>query len=136
MGFFDDALNKAKETIDVVGQKTGEAVNVQKLRFEIAAVENKREKDLRELGRLCFAKYKNSDNVPADIADIVAAIKEKSVRIGALKTEIAKVQDRKMCPECGAVIDIDSNFCRSCGTKVVYDSAEQADATAEEKEEN
>lgn len=136
MGFFDDALNKAKETIDVVGQKTGEVVNVQKIRFEIAAVENKREKDLRELGRLYFSKYKNADDVPADMAAVINAIKEKSVKINLLKTEMAKVQDRKMCPECGEVIDADANFCRGCGAKVVYDSAEEADVVIEETPED
>lgn len=134
MGFLDNAVNVAKETIGVVGHKTGEVVNVQKIRFEIAAIQSKREKDLRELGRVCFAKYKNSDDVPAEIANIVAAIKEKSVKISALKTEIAKVQERKLCPKCATFIDADSKFCRNCGEKVVFDSVEE-EAT-EENEEN
>ena len=132
MGFLDDAVVKAKETIDIVEKKTDKVVNIQKIRFEIASIENKREKDLRELGRLCFAKYKNSEDIPEDLADVVAAIKAKSIKISSLKTEMAKVQERKVCPKCGAFIDVDSKFCRSCGFKVVFDSAEE-DAS-EEKE--
>lgn len=132
MGFLNKALDKAKDTVEVVSHKTGEVIGVQKLKFEIATVENKREKDLRELGRLCFAKYKNSEDIPKEFEKLIAAIKEKSVKISALKTEIAKAQERKVCPDCGAYIDADSNFCRSCGIKVVFDTAEQQNDINEE----
>lgn len=125
MGFLNKALDKAKDTVDVVSHKTGEVIGVQKLKFEIATIDNKREKDLRELGRLCFAKYKNSEDIPAEYEELIAAIKEKSLKISAIKTEIAKTQERKVCSECGSYIDADSNFCRSCGIKVVVDSDDQ-----------
>ena len=51
MDFFDDAVNKAKEALDVACKKTNEVVTTQKQRFDIASLEAKRTRDFEALGR-------------------------------------------------------------------------------------
>ena len=50
MDFFDDAVNKAKEALDVACKKTNEVVTTQKQRFDIASLEAKRTRDFEALG--------------------------------------------------------------------------------------
>ena len=130
MGFFDDVLNKTKETVDIVGKKTGEAVNVQKLKFDISSIETKREKDFATLGKLCFAELKNSSDIAPEVKEVIKSIDLKGEKINALNFELAKFQNRRFCAKCGAPIDVSSNFCRVCGAKVTFvNNDQQGDKT-------
>ena len=51
MGFFEDAVVKAKEYYDVAAKKTGEVVSIQKLKFKASQVNSKLSKDFF-LGRI------------------------------------------------------------------------------------
>ena len=44
MDFLDNAVNTAREAFDIAYKKTGELVNSQKQKFDIASLENKRKK--------------------------------------------------------------------------------------------
>ena len=59
MDFFDNALDKARETIDIVSKKTGEVVMAQKQKFDIATLQNKRAKDFEKLGEIYYNLIKD-----------------------------------------------------------------------------
>ena len=61
MDFLENALDKAREVIDVACKKTNEVVITEKQKFDIASIENKRAKDFERLGKLYFKLYKDSD---------------------------------------------------------------------------
>ena len=61
MDFFDNALDKAKEAIDIVSKKTGEVVTAQKQKFDIASLENKKAKDFEKLGEIYFSLIKDAE---------------------------------------------------------------------------
>ena len=56
MEFFDDAVSKAKEAIDVACKKTNEVVTLQKQKFNVAALESRRAKDFQLLGEIIYNK--------------------------------------------------------------------------------
>ncbi len=124
MDFFDDMLSKAKDAIDVASKKTGEVVNTQKQKFDIASLESKRAKDFAVLGEIYYNKIKDGECDAENISELVLAIKEKSDKIDALKAEINSAKNKRICPKCGAAIDQISNYCNACGEKLFYDSEE------------
>lgn len=124
MDFFDDVLNKAKEAIDVASKKTGEVVNTQKQKFDIASLENKRAKDFAVLGEIYYNKIKDGEAQDENISELVLSIKEKSEKIEKLKAEVNSAKNKRICPKCGAAIDQTSNYCNACGEKLFYDSEE------------
>ena len=124
MDFFDDMLSKAKDAIDVASKKTGEVVNTQKQKFDIASLESKRAKDFAVLGEIYYNKIKDGEALDENISELVLAIKEKSDKIDALKAEINSAKNKRICPKCGAAIDQISNYCNACGEKLFYDSEE------------
>ena len=124
MDFFDDMLNKAKDAIDVASKKTGEVVNTQKQKFDIASLESKRAKDFAVLGEIYYNKIKDGEAEDENISELVLSIKEKSEKIDMLKAEINSAKNKRICPKCGAAINQIANYCSACGEKLFYDSEE------------
>lgn len=122
MDFFDNAVNKAKEAIDIACKKTNDVVTTQKQKFDVAAVENKRAKDYEKLGMLYFEIVKDTEIEDSQIKALVDAIKEKNEKIKDLKAEINAAKNKRVCPNCAASIDKESVFCNNCGTKLQFDS--------------
>ena len=122
MDFFDNAVVKAKEAIDIACKKTNEVVNVGKQKFDIASIENKLCKDFEKLGRLYFEIIKDCDTENDDVNNLKAEITDRLDKIKELKEEINSVKSKRICPNCQADIDLDAVFCSKCGTKLVIDS--------------
>lgn len=122
MDFLDNAVNKAKEAIDIACKKTGEVVTTQKQKFDVAAEENKRSKDFAKLGEIYFEMIKDSETDNTQVNELVEAIKEKNAKIDELKSEIYAAKNKRICPNCAANIADDAVFCSSCGTKLQFQS--------------
>ena len=135
MDILDETLSKAKEVFGVARQKTGEVVNTQKQKFDIAALESKRKKDFEQLGILYYNSIQAGESPSAEVEEIVAAIQDKNEKIARLRAELNAAKNKRICPKCGATIDADSVFCNLCGEKLVYDSEEQPEESADPSEE-
>ena len=61
MAFFDGWGKKITDTVDVVGKKTNDMVEIQKLRSQISSLEKGIEKNYVELGKMVFAKYQDKE---------------------------------------------------------------------------
>ena len=55
MAFFDGWGKKITDTVDVVGKKTNDMVEIQKLRSQISSLEKGIEKNYIELGKKVFS---------------------------------------------------------------------------------
>lgn len=124
MEFFDNAVNKAKEALDIAYKKTEDVVNVQKSKFDVATIEAKKAKDLEALGLIYYEMIKDSSDNDSAVAELVAAIKDKNEKIDTLRRDIRSTKNKRVCPSCNAEIDKDAVFCSSCGAKVIIESAE------------
>lgn len=122
MDFLENAVNKAKEAIDVVSKKTGEVVTTQKQKFDVASIESKRNKDFMELGKIYYQMIKDSDIENAEVKALVDAIVEKSEKIKAIKEQINSAKNKRICPKCSANIDEFSIYCSVCGEKLEIES--------------
>ncbi len=118
MDFFDNALDKAKEAIDIVSKKTGEVVTAQKQKFDIASLENKKAKDFEKLGEIYFALIKDAEIEDAETKKLVEAIIDKENQIFQLKDELNAVRYQRICPNCQANISKTAVYCSSCGAKL------------------
>lgn len=118
---FDSAVNKAKEVLDVACKKTGEVVNIQKLKIDASTLESKREEDYAALGKIYFDSIKDSADNDENVAGLVADIKEKTEQINKLRNEISASKNKRVCPSCGAFVDKNSVYCSVCGAKITFD---------------
>ena len=118
MGVFEEVVNKAKVAADYAGKKTGEIVEISKLRFTATDIQGKINKELQELGFVVYQADK-------DGVDYSAQLKEKSANIDELYDELNKVNEKiadlkrmKKCPACDFSNPEDANYCLKCGAKL------------------
>lgn len=118
MDFFDNAIDKAKEAIDIVSKKTNEVVNVGKQKFDIASLESKRSKDFEVLGEIYYNLIKDTEIEDVDTKNLVDAITDKNLKIAKAKQDINNTKNKRVCPECSAIIDDTAVYCPVCGVKL------------------
>lgn len=118
MDFLDNAIDVAKETFQIVSQKTSEVITAQKQKYNIASLTNKRSKDFQKLGQIYYNLIKNTDIQDETTKSIVEEIVIKDNEINRLKDELNAALNQKVCPYCNVNIDKAAVFCSSCGTKV------------------
>lgn len=124
MDFLDNAIIKAKETIEVVSKKTGEIVTTEKQKFDVSSLKAKLEKDYAKLGRYFYANIKDDAELSTEAKAIVDSISNKIDAIEQLNTEIAGAKNKRVCPACKSTIPDNSKFCNICGEKLIFESEE------------
>ena len=77
MDFFENALDKARETIEIVSKKTEEVISTGKQKFNIASLENQSSKDFKILGEIYYNKIKDSNIEDPEIELLVDSITKK-----------------------------------------------------------
>ncbi len=88
MDFFDNALNKAKEALEIVSQKTEEVVTTGKQKYNIATLENQCNKAFKALGELYYNKVKDADIEDTQMSALVHNISQIKAQIEAIKKEL------------------------------------------------
>lgn len=122
MGFFDkvkdvagnagDAISKGAKNVSDSSKKM---VEKNKLKNKISKLEEDIEKKYTEIGKQFFKI--NSSNPPDEYADMVNFIVDAQNSISQIQTEIVALDNKYICPTCGAGIPETSKFCSSCGAK-------------------
>lgn len=118
MGVFEDAVIKAKVAADYAGKKTGEFVEISKLRISASETEKKIDDEYRELGKMVYKASKEH-------TDCTEYVQEKATAIDTLYTELAGINNKindlrnvKKCPLCSFINQQEADFCMKCGTKL------------------
>ena len=118
MAKFEDTVAKAKEYLDIAGKKTGEFIDLQKLKINASTVRNSIAKDFESVGRMYYDGLKketdNSDAIKAVVADIDGKYEE----LAEIESKIADAKGGNICPDCGTQDPDDSYYCRRCGKKL------------------
>lgn len=113
---FEDTVIKAKELLDATGKKVNDAVNIQKMKINIAKMRSEIEGDYQILGRLYYDGVKK-ENVDSDtIKAIVDEIDTEKDKLREMEAELAYAKGDMVCDRCGAVNSTDSDFCSKCGS--------------------
>ena len=76
MGLFEDVVVNAKSAVSVVGKKAGQIVDISKLRFNAAEINNEISKRFESLGRVVYDGEKTENNASELVAECVKAIDE------------------------------------------------------------
>jgi len=124
MDFLDNAIIKAKETIEVVSKKTSEIVTTEKQKFDVSSLKSKLQKDYARLGRYFYVNLKDDIELGSEAQAIVEEISNKIATIEKLNDEIANAKAKRICPACKSAIPGNSVFCNICGEKIIFESEE------------
>ncbi len=134
--FFEDLGKKIGETAETVTNKAGEAVEVQRLRNQIRALERGNENDYAELGRMVYEHFKEGEVVDAEAIGICEAIQNREESITKYMQQISEVKGDTKCDGCGKSVAKDMTYCPSCGTKVPEEQEQEVSDYTDELKDN
>ncbi|MBC8585002.1 zinc ribbon domain-containing protein [Youxingia wuxianensis] len=128
MNRFDEIINKAKEIVDVAGNKTKEMAELTKLRLQASQLRSEIDKNYLKLGELIYQLNKAGTQNQELIDMSVAEIESQLVALSELEDKVNEMKKVVKCPQCGAANVIGSLYCSRCGA-----SLENCEACSEEE---
>lgn len=120
-------LKKIGEQVNVLGKKSGEMLEVTKLKLACAKLEKEVEEKKLALGHLCYEAYLEGKREEEEMLSLCKSIDELRAEIEKINEEIEAVQKEgqgseapkaKFCSQCGEKQDAEAKFCRNCGNKL------------------
>ena len=106
--FFGNLSKTLKKTVDTVGKKTDEFVEIQKIRTRQHALEDQIEKNYQDIGQIIYNRYLNGEAFDENLAGICKDITDLEKEIADCKEDVANKRGRIVCPACGASVPKDS----------------------------
>ena len=132
MSRFDDLLPKAKTVANAAGKKTGELVEVSKLKLEAVQINSDIQKAYERLGSVVYEQEKTGADNNDLIALCVSEIDGLLVELSDLNAKINEAKNTVKCMSCGAENPEGSLYCGSALNQVEYTSPVTVQAPVEE----
>lgn len=124
----EDVLSKLKknfgETAEVIGKKTENFVEIQKLKSQIHTANHEIAQNYEEMGEMIYRRYQQGETLDAELTAICEDIKELKAEVASCKDEIGQYRGENTCPECGASVPANAAFCMKCGAPMPVCEAE------------
>lgn len=130
MDFIKNITKKVTETAKVAAKKSGEMVELTKLKMNISSEEDKIEKEYAQMGKIVFEAFERGEKVGDEFEAHCEKIVSYRENIKAMKDQILKLKNIKVCPECGGEVESEALFCPKCGTKqeLILEPVEETDS--------
>ena len=109
--FFGNLSKTLKKTVDTVGKKTDEFVEIQKIRTRQHVLEDQIEKNYQDIGQIIYNRYLNGEAFDENLAGICKDITDLEKEIADCREDVANKRGRIVCPACGASVPKDAAFC-------------------------
>ncbi len=115
---FDDFLGKAKDVADAAGKKTGELVEISKLKLQCVKLNSAIKERYEKLGSAVYSMKKSDYENPELISSMVEEITELLDKLNETSEKIADIKNISICSCCGAKNPPENVYCAKCGSKL------------------
>ncbi len=115
---FDDVVVNAKAAAAVVSKKASTVYDTSKHKITAAEIRGEINKKLRDIGKYTYKREVFGVDTSAEIAQLVADVKELKENLDIINAHIDSVKNQKKCPQCEAKIPRNSVYCNICGAKL------------------
>ena len=115
--FFSDLGKTFQSAAKTIQKKTAEGMEATRRNSELRSLREEQKKLFAALGEAYYTS-RDGEGGKEQLDLLVRRIDELAERIEAVTAEIDALNDKKRCPGCGAVVDLDAKFCPSCGAKM------------------
>ena len=128
--FFENFGKRFGETAEMVTNKAGEMIEIQRVKSQIRDLARENAVDMMELGKAVYERYKSGEELDDSTAQICDSIKEREKEIEKYERKIAVL---KACVKCGRMVSEDMAYCPYCGEKMEARDMEEATEEYAEK---
>ncbi|HBV96119.1 MAG: hypothetical protein JL50_05775 [Peptococcaceae bacterium BICA1-7] len=117
---------KARELGDMakeVSRKSGEILEVTKLKFELNKLEKELENNLSGLGAVVYQKFKGAADMDEEIDRLCQSTARLEEEMNALEKQIEKMQPKTLtCQDCNMELPSGGKFCPYCGKSMTTET--------------
>lgn len=110
----EKVLDSAESVTKATIRKTSESVNTLKLKYAIKDIEADIQALYAELGKMLYKEYSEGSEFNGEYGEKCEKINEHFEEIDILRTKIAELSNKQLCPECGKYNEQDAKYCSSC----------------------
>ena len=113
-------LDSLQKNLSSVGKQAAEkAKDVADITVKTTQLHTEKQKLEECYARIGQRFYESMKDVPAeeDLVDF-NEVEARLSAIGVLENEIQQLKGKKPCPNCGEMVDKDSNYCSNCGESI------------------
>lgn len=115
MGFFDGISKKVSETTTSLQETTSKIQKESKCKRTISDNKSKIEELYVEIGKKVYENRQIDEGLMIWVEERTKQIDVMLSENEELRKEILKLNNKKICPNCNAEIDINTVFCPQCG---------------------
>lgn len=124
-----DFMDTINEWAKKISDKTNEVVEIAKLRAANFSKNEKANELKKEIGEICFSKYRAGDELDPEIENLCAEIKKLKSEMAENERTVRRMKEAAgdtvdmaaagYCPHCGATLAKDAKFCATCGKEIL-----------------
>lgn len=118
MASFEDVVSRVKDVAETAGKKTGELVELGKIKLKIADLRREISAAQEGLGRLVYDSRRSQENVEELIEACVGHIDELNAQLEELENKVMESKNAVRCDACGSLNVNTAVFCNQCGAKL------------------
>lgn len=115
---FEDVVSRVKDVAESAGRKTGELVELGKIKLKIADLRREVAGAHEGLGRLVYDSRKSGEQVDDMVDACIDHITTLNAEIEDLEERIMNSKNVVRCSSCSAFNESTAAFCNQCGTKL------------------
>ncbi len=109
-------FSEIKQTADKVAKKSGELVELSKIKLNILSTKSSIDDNFKTLGQLLYHSQKeDTDITPEKLEEVISAIDELYEKLADLEEKSAHISNKKVCPSCKKANKNEAVFCSHCG---------------------
>ncbi|MBR7163734.1 MAG: hypothetical protein IKD21_02035 [Clostridia bacterium] len=108
-------ISDLKQTVNGAVKKSGELIELTKIKMAAADTKNSIQDKFTKLGELTYLAAKGEDMPAADIETIVTEIDELKQTLTEQEAKAAELGGKKICPHCDKALNAEFSFCPACG---------------------
>lgn len=124
----EDIFGKAKKVANAAGKKTGEIVEISKLKLSAMQINTDIKALYQKLGGAVYSMKKANYENPELLDSLTEEIDEKRTELKAVNDQIAVLQKAKECPCCQTKNPKEAYYCQKCGSKLPVPEKEVEDS--------
>lgn len=133
MSKLDELLFGAKQVASIATRKTGEAVEISKLKMQASQVNTMMQSTYERMGSLLYEQEKTG----TDNSDLIAVcIKEQDgllAELNEINTKISDIKKGVTCQRCSALNPYESTYCSNCGANLKKPKVRQEETPKEDQ---
>jgi len=110
-------ISDLKKTAVSAAQKTGELVEIGKLKIACSNTKCKIDEAFKDLGKALYNAEKEGNDDAELIKHTIEEIDGLYEKLAKQEDELCELKKQKKCPSCGLICDVEALFCSKCGEK-------------------